>query len=112
MDVMMIFDVVMIGLGVYMMITAWNMRRKNEIGTMVLAEEELARCNDKEGFITYIYWREAVMGGALIMYGVIELLDKYIIKIGGVLDYVPIVILLIVLAWFYKCLQNARKQFL
>jgi len=112
MDVMMIFDMVMVGIGVYMAVAAWGMKKKNEISPILLAEEELVKCQDKEGFITYIYWREVVMGVALILYGVIGLLDKYIFKIGGVLDYISVVLLLIVFFWFYKGLQNARTQFL
>lgn len=112
MDVMMIFDVVMMGIGVYMMLAAWNMRRKNEIGTVILAEEELANCKDKAGFITYMHWREAVMGGALILYGAIGLLDKYILKIGSVINYVSVAGLLIIFAWFYKSMQSARERYL
>ena len=112
MDVMMIFDIVMIGLGLYMMIAAWNMKKKNEIGSVILAEEELARCKDKAGFIAFIYWREAVLGGALMIYGVIGLLDKFIFKAGSMLDYISVILLLVFFAWFYQGLQSARRQFL
>ena len=112
MDVMMIFDVVMIGIGIYMISAGLTMRKENVISQILLAEEELIKCKDTEGFITYIYWREVVMGMALILYGIIGLLDKFIFKMGGILDYVPIILLLIVFFWFYSGLQTARKRFL
>ena len=112
MDVMMIFDVVMIGIGIYMVVTSLQMKKENAISQILLAEEELIKCKDTEGFISYSYWREVVMGVALVLYGAISLLDKYIFEIGGVLDYVPIVLLLIVFFWFYRGLQTARIRFL
>lgn len=112
MDVMTIFDVVMIGLGVYIAAAAFNMKKNNEIGTVILADEEVNKCKDKTGFIAYIYWREAVLGAALILYGAIGLLDKYIFKLGGFLNYIPIILLLLVFAWFYKGLQSARADYL
>lgn len=112
MDVMMIFELVMMGIGIYMLIAAFNMKKKNEIGTVILAEEEVLRCSDKTGFITYIYWREAVLGSALILYGVVGLLEQYVFQVGRVLDFVCIVILLVIFGWFYNGLQNARKKFL
>ena len=89
MDVMMIFNVVLIILGVCVMVSAFNMKKSNQIG-MILAEEEVYKCKDTAGFIACIYRRQAVMGAALIFYGGIELLDKYILEIGGIqsiLDY-------------------------
>lgn len=112
MDIMIIFDAVMIFLGIYMIVAALNMKKKNEIGTVILAEEEAVRCKDKEGFIAYIYWREAVVGGALILYGAAGLLDKYIFKIGGLLNYIPAVLLLAAFFLFYKGMQSARALFL
>jgi len=112
MDVMMIYDVAMMGIGVYMIAAAFNMKKNNEIGTLILAEEEVQKCKDKAGFITYMYWRVAVMGAGLIFYGAMELLDDYVLKIGGVLDYIPLILVLVVLAWFYRGLQTARTNYL
>lgn len=112
MDVMMIFDVVMIGIGIYMIVAGLQMKKENTISQILLAEEEIIKCKDTEGFISYIYWREVVMGAALVLYGAIGLLDKYIFEMGGILNYVPIVLLLIVFFWFYSGLQTARMRFL
>ncbi|MBR5316721.1 MAG: hypothetical protein IKU39_02375 [Lachnospiraceae bacterium] len=112
MDVMMIFDIVMIGIGIYMVFTAWGMKQKNKISSILLAEEELVKCQDEVGFVTYIFGKEIVMGVALVSYGAVGLLDKFVFQIGGVLDYVSVVILLMVFFWFYKGLQNARSLFL
>ena len=45
-------------------------------------------------------------------YGAIGLADKFIFKMGGVMHYIPMVLLLIVFFWFYNGLQIARMRFL
>ena len=112
MDTIMIFDVAMIGIGVYMAVTAFNMKKNNEIGTLILAEEEVNKCKDKAGFITYIYWRAAVMGAALVLYGALELMSKYLFALEGFLKYLPLIFILAVLVWFYRALQTARNNYL
>ena len=111
MDVMMIFNVVLIILGICVIMSAFNMKKSNQIG-MILAEEEVYKCKDTAGFIACIYRRQAVMGAALIFYGGIGLLDKYILEIGGMLNYIPAILVLFVALWFYKGLQTARAEFL
>ena len=87
------------------------MKKNNQIG-MILAEEEVYKCKDTTGFIQCIYRRQAVMGAVLILYGGIGLLDKYILEVGGLFDYIPKMVLLIVFFWFYKGLQTARTEYL
>lgn len=111
MDVMMIFDVVLLVLGICVIVSAFNMKKSNQIG-MILAEEEVCKCKDTAGFIQCIYRRQAVMGAVLILYGGIGLLDKYILGIGGPLNYIPAIIVLLVFFWFYKGLLTARAEYL
>ena len=112
MDVMLIFDIVMRGIGIYMVAAGLKMKKENVISPILLAEEEIIKCMDTKGFIAYIYWREVMLGAVLVLYSVIVLLDKYIFKIGGVLEYAPLVVLIMVLFWFYGGLQTARTRFL
>ena len=111
MDVMMIFNVVMMILGIYMIISAFNMKKNRQIG-MILAEEEINKCKDTAGFIEAIYRQQAVMGVTVILYGGIELLDNYVLGVGGLLNYIPKVLVLVVFLWFYKGLQSARTEYL
>ena len=82
MDVMMIFNVVLMILGVCMAVSAFNMKKSKQIG-MILAEEEVYKCKDTVGFIESVYRRQIVLGIALVVYGGVGLLDKFVLKIGG-----------------------------
>lgn len=110
--VLMVFDVIIVGFGIYMLVSAMKMKKKNEINTMILTEEEMVKCQHKTELADFLYWREAVLGGVFVLSGAVRLLDKFVLKIGGMLDMIPVVILLLVAFWFLKCLQTARAKFL
>lgn len=106
------FDVIILIFGIYLIFSGMKTKKTKEIGTLVLTEEEIRRCEQKEALADFLYWREAVMGSVFVLFGVIRLLDKYLLKIGGVLDITLMVVLLVTAFWFFKCLQTARAQFL
>ena len=49
MNVMMVLDVVIIGVGAYMISAAVQMKRSGEVSTSILAKAEHGRCTDKKG---------------------------------------------------------------
>ena len=56
MDFMLIFDLVIAGLGLYLIYSSLKMRQTGELSTIVVNQADMARCRDKGGFIEiYIY---------------------------------------------------------
>ena len=110
--ILSVFDVFIMGFGIYMLFSAVKMKQTKEIGTLLLAEEEVKKCKQKENLAEFFYWREAVMGCVFVLFGVIRLLDKFVLKIGGMLDIMLMVALLATALWFFKSLQTARARFL
>ena len=90
MKVMAIFGAAMLLVGVYLIFAGFFMKRKNEIGTIILAEEEVKKCTDKKGFIAFMYWREILVGGA----------------------YIGVIVGIVALLWFFYSLKKARELFL
>ncbi len=73
MDLLMMFDVMMLCLGVYMTVAAFVMKKSGRIRAVILTEQEIAVCRDKNGFIAYMYWRSrgrrcADSGGGIRVY--------------------------------------------
>ena len=110
--ILAVFDIVIAGLGIYFVFSAIKMKRTKEIGTFILTEEEVQKCREKEALAAFFYWREGIMGGVFLLFGIVRLLDKFIFKIGGVLDIALMLILLLTALWFFKGLQTARARFL
>ena len=106
------FDVMILGFGIYLFVSGIKMKNTKEIGTLLLTEEEIKRCEHKSELATFFYWREEVIGIVFVLFGSIRLLDKYVLKIGGILDITLMVILLVTACWFFYSLQTARTRFL
>ena len=111
MKVMAIFGAVIIMIGIYMIFAGLKMKKKYEIGTMIHAEEEVKKCKNKEGFISYIYWREIVAGVAMILLGAVEIAND-LLEDAGWIPYVGIVIGIVALFWLFYSLKNAREQYI
>ncbi len=110
--ILSVFDGVILLFGLYLFFSGMKMYRTKEIGTLILTEEEVNRCEAKKELADYFYWREEVMGGVFVLFGIVRLLDKYVLRIGGMLDIAMMVALLITALWFFKSLSNARAKFL
>ena len=106
------FDVIIGGFGIYLLIAGAKMKQSKEPGTLILAEEEIKRCKDTKALADFFCWREAVLGGICVLFGVIRLLNRFWFKGGNIPDAVVMVILLAAVLWFFKSLQTARVMFL
>ena len=111
MNVMLIFDAVIILFGAYMMISAFRMKKSGKITSMVLAEEELKKVKDAKGFIDFLYWREMLFGFLVMVVGILGVLNETILPIGkaGILEAL---IFLAAFVWFQNSLAKAREKFL
>lgn len=111
MKVMAIFGTAILLVGVYMIVAGYHMKKNKEIGTVILALEERKKCKDENGFISYIYWREIVVGVAVILLGIAEIANDLLDE-AGILPYIGVVIGIIALLWFFYSIKRARELFL
>lgn len=111
MEVMLIFYVVMMGFGVYMIAAALKMKKTGEISAVVITEEEIAKCKNKQGFIEFIYWKEAVFGGMIVIVGALGIINDKVISLG-IFNIVELVVFLAAFLWFQNSLGKARDKFL
>lgn len=111
MNIMLILDVVIAGVGIYMIAAGLKMKKTGEISSLVLAEEELKKCKDKKGFIAYIYWKEAVLGGVMTAVGLLGLVNE-LVKALGNFKYIELLVFLAVFLWFWRELGAAREKYL
>lgn len=109
--VMLVFDIVIALFGVYMIVTSLKMKRTGQINEILLAKDELKKCKDTDGFIAFIYWREAVFGVCVLLVGILGILDKTVLSLGKI-NYVELIVLLVGYVWFQHSLNQARDRFL
>ncbi len=112
MKVMLVFNIVIILFGIYMIVSSVQMKKQGNINPMVLAKEERKKCKDVNGFIEFIYWRELVLGICMAAVGVIGVLDETVLSIGKIASYAEMLIFLAAFLWFQHSLNQARDKFL
>lgn len=111
MGVMIIFHIVIVAVGLYMAAAGLKMKKTGEISPLLLAEEELKKCKNKKGFISYIYWKEAVLGAVMIVVGLLGLINELLTELGK-FKYVELLVFLAVFFWFWRELGAARDRYL
>lgn len=111
MNVMMVLDVVIIGVGAYMISAAVQMKRSGEVSTSILAKEEHGRCTDKKGFIEFMYKKEVGFGILTAVIGALGLVSD-LIKLPRMVGIVGMLVFLAAFLWFQSELKKARAQFL
>lgn len=111
MGIMTIFDIVIVFFGSYMIVSAFIMKKSGKISSAVIANEEIASCKDNEGFIAFIYWKEALFGGVIVLVGILGLINDLVISLGS-FNLIEMVLFLAAFIWFQQQLRKARSRFL
>lgn len=111
MNVMIIFNIVIMGFGIYMIAAALKMKKTGVISSAVITEEEIAKCKDKKGFIEFMYWREAFFGVLIIIVGALGLVDDLVVSLG-IFNIIEMLVFLAAFLWFQTGLRKAREKFL
>lgn len=111
MDVMVIFDAVIVVFGLYMVISAFKMKKTGSISTAVISGDEIKKCRDVNGFISYMYWKEAAFGVIVIIVGTLGLINDLIISLGPV-NIAEMLVFIVAFVWFQQSLRKARERYL
>lgn len=111
MKVMTIFDIVIFVFGVYMVGAALKMKKTGEISSMMIAPEEMTRCRDKQGFIDFIYWKEAAFGVLVAIVGALGVVNEQLVSPGSA-NVIEMLVFLAAFVWFQSELRKAREKFL
>lgn len=111
MNVMMVFDAVIIGIGAYMISAAVQMKHSGEISATILAKEDHGRCTDKKGFIDFIYKKEAGFGILTAVIGAVGLVGD-LITLPRAVGVAGMLVFLAAFVWFQSEMKKAKAQFL
>ena len=111
MNIMLLFHIIVTAVGGYMAAAGMKMKETGEISPLLLAEEELKKCKNKKNFISFIYWKEVVLGAVMSVVGLLGLVNELVMELGK-LKYVELLVFLAVFFWFWRELGAARDKYL
>lgn len=110
MDIMLVFDAIVIVFGIYMIASASGMKKKGVINEVILTKEEISKCKNKEGFIDYMSWRENAFGVIAVLLGISGIINKLLWK-AGAWNIMEMAVFIGVFFWFDSGLREARRKF-
>lgn len=111
MDVMLIFDMVIAGLGLYLVYSAVKMKNTGEISTIIVNQEEMARCKNKKGFVEAMSQASIYFGAVALAYGVLAIINDVFTVLGKYFNIIGAVVFIGSWLWFSAKMQKAREEF-
>lgn len=112
MDFILVFDVIILLLGIYIIFSGIKMNMEKTVPTLFLSRDEVSRCRDTEGMVKFLFPRTLIFGGISALFGVQGLYNDVT---GAMSDWVNLVMMLIFLAawvWFSMALRKGKETYL
>ena len=106
-----IFYVILAVLGIYLICSVGRMKRKEEISSLIIPQEELAKCRNKRGFIEEMTKSMLLFGIITLLYGVFGIVNSLFSAFGWGYELIGISLFLIVYGWFYKELRKGIEKY-
>ena len=110
-NMVVIFDVVILAFGLYMLFSGNKMKKTGKISTLIVNENEINRIFDKNGFIDAIYGKMMVFAGIMSVYGVLMLVDDTGIASVPYLGMAGIFVFIVAMVWFFHELRTIKGKF-
>ena len=107
-----LIDIIVLGYGFYAMYSAYVLRNEGKIirTFLVFKETDVDDCRDLQGYATFMSPKLWVLGGAMVAYGAISMINTYLVEITG-LFWVMFVGFLVVLIWYAMEVKKAMQRF-
>ena len=108
---LMIFDIVILGYGFWIMYGAVKMNKTKVPASMLIPEEDLIGSRDPEGFCEVMYKKTLVFGIICVLYGLAGFGSEIFFQSRS-FNIVTLTIFIIAVLWFCKEMRSARHTYI
>lgn len=108
---MLIMDLIIAGYGIFMIYISVWMRKNKRVHKSVLAEEEIKRCRDQEGFVNYMFSKVMLLAVVCVLTGVGGMICDYLEISSRIVSLSILGVFLIAFGIFTHFLRLAREKF-
>lgn len=108
----LVFDVIILLLGIYLIISAVKMKKSGEISGLFLSSQEQLQCKDKRGFASFLFPRVMVLGGVAASFGIQGMCNDLLFPMGKAVNAVMVILFLVAWGWFSVSLRKGKKTYL
>lgn len=110
MDMMKIFGLIVIALGLYAVYSGIMMRKTKIPGKWLMGELEMDKCDDEKGFAMAMSGKTLFFGIAVILYGIICTLNKWIWE-NKTIDIISVIFFVAVCVYFIVVLNSTKRKY-
>ncbi len=110
--VIIVFDVLILLLGLYLIFNAIKMKKTDEMPSILLTPKELNLCKNPYGFIDYMFPFVLIFGIVAAVFGIVSLIGDTLLDFPRIYDGIAVLILLAVWVWFSMMLRRAKSKFM
>ena len=109
-DIMAAFDLLPLVCGLYTIYIAIKMRKESKPASWLVPEEEIIKCKDTKGFIHAIYGKTICFGAVLLLYGILSMVNRFLLK-NEMVNVVLIGIFLLNCTLYVIILNKNKSQY-
>ena len=111
-DINVVFGVIGLGCGIYVFYACFQLKVKGLVNTSILLPKSIDpdKCRDKVGYIKEVFPKMLLFGTVITAYGVIELVNTYVVEVGALLA-VFMILPFAVLIWFGVTISRLNKKY-
>lgn len=113
-DIMMLFDILLMIFGAYMLYAGQKMKRSGKISNLIVPDSEISRISRKKEFIDEVYGKMMLFAGVIALYGLYGIVTDLIPNIPGadMGNIIGILIFFVVMIWFFRGLSKAKGKYM
>ncbi|MCR5668480.1 MAG: hypothetical protein K6G05_05450 [Lachnospiraceae bacterium] len=115
---MLLFDVIVLMLGFYILFQARAMKINQEVPSLFVSPSEMRQCRNKKGFILSLYPKANIFGIVDIIFGLegvyndgISAMNESMVQLNEVVNIIVLLIFVAVWIWFSVQLRKAKEEF-
>ncbi len=105
-----LIDIMILGFGFYALYSAYVLKTEGKIIAtfLVFKDTDVGSCKDLQGYANFMSPKLGFLGGVMVAYGAVSLLNTYVVDIET-LFWVMFIAFLVVLVWYSFAVKKAMK---
>lgn len=112
MKTILLMDIVITIFGIYLTVSAIQMKRSGKINSLVVPEEEIGKCKDAKGYVAGIFPYMIFFAIVSLIVGTIGILcDTEILRMGRLWSFVELGAFLAALAFFAYGMRHTKSKY-
>jgi uncharacterized membrane protein HdeD (DUF308 family) len=109
--IMVIFGIILLGLGIFIIVKAFQMKKSGHISDLFVSPDEMKKCRDEKSFVNELFMPCIIFGLVSAGFGIEEFLNL-VFKFPYVESVVAVAVFLAVWIYFSHMLRVKKDKYI